>query len=41
MGNRKALEALLSGKTVPEIEWAGQTDLDGFLKRRAAVLLYK
>jgi len=41
MGNRKALEALLSGKTVPEIEWAGQGDLDGFLKRRAAVLLYK
>ena len=38
--NRRALDALLAGQTVTEIEWAWQGPLAEFMRRRSAVLLY-
>jgi uncharacterized protein YbbC (DUF1343 family) len=40
MRNRAALDALLSSKTVTEIEWTWEASLAEFLERRAAVLIY-
>ncbi len=40
LANRRALDALLAGKTVTEIEWAWQGPLAEFMRRRSAVLLY-
>jgi len=38
--NRDALDDLLAGKTVTEIQWRGRDELDAFLQRRRAVLMY-
>lgn len=40
LANRKALEALLGGRTVTEIEWSGQDGMDEFLARRSSAMLY-
>jgi uncharacterized protein YbbC (DUF1343 family) len=41
LGNAAALDALLSGQTVAEIEGTYKTGLDNFITRRAAFLLYE
>ena len=38
--NRDALDDLLAGKTVTEIQWRGRDELDAFLQRRRTVLMY-
>jgi len=41
LGNAKALEALLAGKSAGDVEAGWQPDLKEFLKRRAKYLLYE
>jgi uncharacterized protein YbbC (DUF1343 family)/CubicO group peptidase (beta-lactamase class C family) len=40
LANRRALDGLLAGKTVTEIQWGWQEPLTEFMRRRSAVLLY-
>jgi len=39
--NRVAMDALLAGRTVPEIEWRCRRELAAFRDRRRAVLMYE